>query len=342
MNQIPKILITGATGLVGSYTTRLLQNTGKFRLIASKRSTSKMNLVEEIKEAVEWVEGDLTDPFFCSEITQGVDIVIQCAGFISFKNKHYQQLMDVNHRSVETLVHAAMQNNISQFIHVSSIAALGRSEKEETIDESNIWKRSTYNSGYAISKYMGEMEVWKGAAEGLQVAIVNPSVILGAGHWGNGSLTLFDKVWNGLSVYPTGSTGWVDVRDVAKSILRILELRSTSKRYIISASNASYLEVLSGIAEHMNKKVPRLPVKKWMAEIAWRGASAISTITGNKPFVEKSPARLSQNNYSYPNFRSKADLGMKYIDLQQTIKESVQAYMKSKNENSEFAILPIR
>jgi nucleoside-diphosphate-sugar epimerase len=301
-----------------------------------------MCLTEEIKDAIEWVEGDLTDPFFCSEITQGVDIVIQCAGFISFEKKHYQQLMDVNHRSVETLVHAALQNNISQFIHVSSIAALGRSEKEETIDESSIWKRSVFNSDYAISKYMGEMEVWKGEAEGLQVAIINPSVILGAGHWGNGSLTLFDKMWNGLSAYPTGSTGWVDVRDVAISILRILEMRSTGKRYIISASNASYLEVLSSIAEQMNKKVPRLPVNKWMAEIAWRGASVISTLTGNKPFVEKSPARLSQYKYAYPNLRSKTDLKMEYIALQQTIKESVQAYLKSKNENSEFAILPIR
>lgn len=342
MNQLPKILITGATGLVGSYTARLLHDTGKYQLRATKRPDSKMSLVEEVKDGIEWMEGDLTDPYFCFEITKGIDILIQCAGFISFEKKHYQQLMEVNHLSICTLVHAAMENRISQFIHVSSIAALGRSEKAETIDENNVWKRSIYNSDYAISKYMGEMEVWKGSAEGLRVAIVNPSVILGAGQWGSGSLTLFDKVWNGLSAYPTGSTGWVDVRDVAKSILRIMELRSSGRRYIISAENLHYKEVLSSIALHMKKRAPRIPVRKWMAEIAWRGAAAISKITGKKPFVEKSPARLSQFHYAYPNGRSKTDLQMEYIDLQQTIKETVEAYLKSKNEKSNFAILPFQ
>lgn len=342
MNKSSRILITGVTGLVGSYVARLLAEQGYVNLIGTKRTTSKTSLLGPLQDQIEWKEGDLTDPIFLYELCSDCEIIIHCAAHISYRRKDYDQMMNLNSIATQLLVNYAMEHQVKHFIYVSSIAALGRTGESETIDESRIWRRNAYNSDYAVSKYLGEMEVWRGQAEGLQTAIVNPSIILGAGFWGNGSLTIYDRIWKGVRFYPPGASGWVDVRDVAKAILKIAEQNITNQRFILNGSNESYYHVFHGLASEMKRQLPKYEVGTLMAEIGWRASHLLSTITGQPPYLDRIVARITQNDYVFDNRKSIAQIGLKYRDLASTIKESARVYLDARKQNLDYGILPFQ
>ncbi len=341
MNKDSRILITGATGLVGSYVARLLHQQGYRHLVATRREGSRTELLDGLEGKIEWLTGDLSDPYFSNRIVFGSDIIIHCAGFISFSSSDEDRMIAVNKEATANLVNASLASGTRHFIHVSSIAALGRTESEQTIDEHAIWERNELNSNYAISKFLGEMEVWRGYAEGLPAVIINPSTILGGGFWGTGSLEILEKVWNGLIFYTEGATGFVDVRDVAKAVLILLQQEITGRRYIVSGGNMTFRDMFGRIARGMDKKAPYLKVRPWMAELVWRGSSLVSRITGKKPFVEREVARMTQRRYTYDNERSVRDLGLEYLPLEQTISETTAAYVESMKEKRTYAVLPL-
>lgn len=80
-------------------------------------------------------------------------------------------------------------------VYVSSVAALGRIRENEPVNENMNWTEETSNSSYGQSKYMAELEVWRGIGEGLDAVIVNPTIILGAGDWESGSSKIFQTVY---------------------------------------------------------------------------------------------------------------------------------------------------
>jgi len=89
--------------------------------------------------------------------------------------------------------------------------------------EKDQWEFNGTQQGYSISKYESEMEVWRGIAEGLNAVVVNPSVIIGKNAGNKGSGKLFELVRKGLRYYTPGSIGVVDVEDVAKVMIQLME-----------------------------------------------------------------------------------------------------------------------
>lgn len=342
MNRDQRILITGATGLVGSYVARLLHQNGYRNLAGTRRTTSRMELPGRAGTDMEWFTGDITDPEFCARVIEHAEVVIHTAAFISFHKRDYDRIMAINRGATAYLANASIDQGIKQFIYVSSIAALGRSEPDEVLSEETIWRRSNYNSVYAISKFLGEMEAWRAYAEGLPVAVINPSTILGGGYWGAGSLEILEKVWNGLKFYTSGSTGFVDVRDVARAVQLLLEKQIKGRRYIINGANLPYREAFRKIATGLGKRPPAIRIGPWVAEAAWRGSRLLSAITGKKPFIEREVARLTQNRYIYRNGRSTEELGLEYTDIDETIRETTEIYRQSMEKNLDFGVLSFK
>ena len=130
----------------------------------------------------------------------------------------------------------------------------GKSKERNMLSEYIFWKESKSNSQYAKSKYLSEQEVWRGIEEGLNSIIVNPSVILGPGDWTKGSSQMFEKVWKGLKFYSSGSTGYIDVLDVAKCVVKLLEKEIINERFILNAENIKYRDIFDSIAENLNNK----------------------------------------------------------------------------------------
>src|SRR5690606_22320218 len=175
----------------------------------------------------------------------------------------------------------AIENKVKKFCHVSSTAAVGKSNKDpdKIVVESNKWEQNESTTGYAISKYLSEKEVWRGIEEGLNAVIVNPCVILGPGNWDESSLTIFRAISKGMRFYPPGANAIVDVRDVAFRMIKLMELPVHAERYLIVGQNITFKTLFDTIANRLGKKKPNILVSKWLMGISWRIAGLFSFIT---------------------------------------------------------------
>src|SRR5699024_9708683 len=117
------------------------------------------------------------------------------------------------------------------------------------------------HSAYALTKFGAEMEVWRGSQEGLDVVLVNPGIIIGAGHWNSGSGLLFKKIANGLNFYPPKTTGFVSVEDTAKTMVKLMQSPIKNESFIIVSENLDFKTALSQIADSLGKPPPKKELK---------------------------------------------------------------------------------
>jgi nucleoside-diphosphate-sugar epimerase len=247
------ILVTGATGFLGSeLISQLLLRGEKIRAI--KRTTSRIPRLLADKKDLEWIDADILDYFTLSDAMDGISCVYHCAALISFEPKHKKEMLKVNVQGTANLLNICLEKNIRRFLHVSSIAALGDSKRGAIITEKDHWEFGSGQSAYSISKYKSEMEVFRAAAEGLNMVIVNPSIIIGKNAGKEGSGQLFESIRTGLNYFPGGSSGYVDVMDVAKIMILLMESNIRDERYIINSENLTYKEFFSKIALNFGKK----------------------------------------------------------------------------------------
>ncbi len=324
MDKSKTILLTGATGFIGAYLLRQLVKEGYTDVRAIRRSGSPMVLVEDIKKEVDWREGDLLDLPALDEAMKGVAKVIHCAGLVSFNAGDYARLKSVNQTGTANVVNLALEEGVEKLIHISSIAAIGRTKNEPNINEDTKWQDGKWNNPYGISKHLAEMEVWRGIAEGLPAAIVNPANVLGSGFWKDrmGTGQFFYKVWKGLPFYPLGGTGFVDVRDVARFTVQLMESDIVEQRYILSGENLPFKWVFDEIAKALGVRAPYIAVNPFIRETAWRATWLLSKITGKAPFITKETARSSARTFFYDNQKSLAAFPFTYTPIRQTIQET--------------------
>lgn len=324
------ILVTGGTGLVGSHLLEQLISSGK-KVRAIRRKSSQNIFSENFSEKIEWVEGDVLDITSLKDAMQGVEQVYHCAGVVSFSPNEKNNIMKVNVDGTANMVNIALENKIKKMVQVSSMAALGRTEHQQLIDENTQWEESKLNSNYAISKRLGEMEMWRGMTEGLNGVIVNPSVILGAGDWANGALRFFGRVKKGMPFYSTHTTGFVDVRDVAKTMIALMESNISNERFIITAENWSYQQLFNEIADNFGMKRPSVKISPLLSSLAWRLEKIRKMITGGTPLVTRETARTVLNSFLYSNAKIKNALNYEFIPMKQTIKETCEQFLQEIN-----------
>lgn len=335
------ILLTGATGLLGSYLARYLVLQSK-EVRALKRPTSDLSLLGDAKDYIEWVDGDLLDITSLEEAMDGVDQVYHSAAFISFLPKQKQQMFKINVEGTQNIVNMALDMNVQKLLHVSSIAAIGKGKPETLLTEETAWEESPYDFGYGLSKYLGELEVWRGMVEGLNSVIINPSTIMGAGRWSDSSTKMFQRVNDGLSFYPKGSNGFVDVRDVAQAAIQLMDSNVTNHRFIVSAENLPYRQVLNEIAQCMGKKPPTIPVSGIMNAVGIWVEKIKSSLNGHEPVLTKEIATLTANNYIYNNSKLLDTLdGFQYRPITDTLRETVEAMQASAGTHADYAILDL-
>ena len=337
-----KILITGATGFVGSYLTRYLVEKGYTNIIALKRATSRMDMVTEVADKVTWVEGDVLDMPFLEDILRGYSIeqIYHCAAIVSYDPRDRKGMYDININGTANIVNLALDFEIEKLVYVSSIAAIGKDDRITEVNENAHWQRSYQNSHYAISKYLAEQEVWRGAAEGLNTAIVNPSIILGSQFWAQGSGKLFEQVWEGLKYYSEGTTGYVDVRDVVRFMVQLMESPIDNQRFILSSENLPYKDMFEQIAIALNKQPATVRVTPFLKQIAWRIEWLKSRFTGKRPLITKETVYNSGTTFYYNNNKSLiAFPDFTYTPITQTIKETSEQFLKCQIDNSPAAFL---
>ncbi|MEM6380485.1 MAG: NAD-dependent epimerase/dehydratase family protein [Bacteroidota bacterium] len=315
------VLVTGGTGLVGAYLLRYLVEQGYQNIRAIFREGSDRSRTETINTKIEWLECDILDVVGLEEATQSVDQIYHCAAMISFNQKDRKEMMEVNVTGTANLVNVALYNGVRRFLQVSSVAAIARTKPGQTLKESDKWERSPYNTQYGLSKYLAEQEAWRGFAEGLEMVVVNPSIILGVHQWNSGPARFFPLLARGFSFYPAGGSGFVDVRDVVFFMVKLMESQQNGERFILNAQTLSYQSFFQKIANSIGAKIPRMRIAPTMQQIAWRLAWVQQVLTGKPSLITKETAAQSSRTYYYDASKSTSILDFAYRDLDKTIAE---------------------
>jgi dihydroflavonol-4-reductase len=310
------ILVTGSAGLLGHELVRQLLQQGSAVTIMYHHTLPAL-----AKEpGVTAVQCDLLDVAGLEMLMQGIEQVYHCAAIVSFNPRQRQRLYKINVEGTTNIVNAALDAGVKKLVHVSSVAALGRLRKGEIVTEEMRWTEETSNSHYGKSKYLGELEVWRGVGEGLEAVVVNPSIILGAGDWESGSSKIFKSVYDEFPWYTEGVTGFVDVQDAARAMRLLMESPISGERFILSGENRTYRHVFNLIAQAFGKKPPYKKVTPLIAALVWRLEALKSRFSGREPLVTKETAATALAEVYFDSGKLGRFLpGWQYTPLEETI-----------------------
>ncbi|MFT4023973.1 MAG: SDR family NAD(P)-dependent oxidoreductase [Flavihumibacter sp.] len=328
--KYPRVLVTGGTGFVGAYIIRELVQRG-YAVRATKRAGSRLPFFIDRQwlDAVEWVDADVLDLTQLNDAMQQVDAVVHAAAVVSFTADQRRQMYAVNVQGTANVMNLAIENNIGRMVHLSSVAALGRTEQGEEVDENKQWSDSRLHTHYSISKQMAEMEVWRAMAEGLNAVILNPSTVLGYGDWNSSSCAIFRQAYDGFPWYTDGINGFVAVEDLAAITVDMLETDVTMERYIVSGDNWTFRQLFTEIAGAFGKKPPHRKASAWMGALAWRLEKLRSLFSGKKPLLTRETARVARSK-TYFSAKKILDLlpHRRFTALDKAIRDSAAAYQR--------------
>lgn len=336
------ILVTGATGLLGIHLLMELCEKGNNPIKAIFRTKAKLNKAKQVFlnyspnadaakkwHQITWVKADITDLPSLEIAFTNVNQVYHCAGYVTFNANKFDLLKKVNIEGTANVVNLALTKNISKFCHVSSIATLNMNPGENTFTEESQWNTEANNSDYAISKFGGEMEVWRGIQEGLNAVIVNPGVILGSGYFTKGSSEIFSSVNKGIPFFTTGGTGYVSVFDCAKIMQALMTKNVFNERFILVGKNTTHKKIIDNIAGHLNVNTPKKQInKKWLVLFA-KAQYALSKVFSLKPSI---PLGVIDSLYTvsvYDNEKIKNTLNWHFEELENTLKKVALDYQSS-------------
>jgi dihydroflavonol-4-reductase len=335
-----KVLLTGATGFLGSHLTISLLLEKKAVIAIKRRGSSlrefdlvcKMRGIDaELLTNLQWVECDLLDTITLSAVMQGIDEVYHTAAVVSFWAKKHPEMMQTNVQGTANVVNCALEAGVKKLCYASSIAALGREKNGDIIDENTPWRDSKINTQYAISKYLAEMEVWRGVEEGLNAVIVNPGIIIGEGKWDKGSCRLVDTAYKGLMFYTQGQNGYVDVLDVCRAMVQLMDSDITAQRYVLVAENLVFKDFFTRLATQFGKRGPSIKAGKVLAQLARVVYGVKSLMNGAEPLITRETARTSQKLFIYKSDKIQNELGFTFTPINQSIQRICDVYKASKN-----------
>jgi len=331
------IFVTGGTGLIGSHL--LMELAQKHSAItAIYRDETKISTVKKLFdyylsdissscfEKINWVQCDVLNVPELEGVMKGHDVVYHCAAIVSFKRRDFSRMMKINRYGTANIVNLCLHLNVEKLCYVSSTAAVGNKDipEDQQVDENGKWILTDDTSGYSITKYSAEKEVWRGIEEGLNAVMVNPSIVIGAGDWTESSLVIFNSIAKGLKFYSPGSNAFVDARDVAKIMTFLVEKDIKSERYLCIGENSTFKALFELIAKELDQKPPKYQVSPILMGIAWRISVFWSAITFTDPTITKSSARSAFKNTKFSNEKVRKALDYDFYSLKESVENAVK------------------
>lgn len=331
------IFITGASGFAGSYILYELFRNGK-RARVYKREQSSFTQIEFVFRLLnrdknltfndyinyfEWADGDLNNMETISEALSGIDEIIHCAAIVSFNKRDKNLIFATNYYATANLVNLALKYGIKKFHYLSSIASLNRNN-DNVIKEENFPASKKFTSNYSISKYLAEMEVWRGYQEGLSGVIINPGVITGPMAEKKPTLKLINIIQKGFKFYPVGTNGYVDVRDVASALIQLIQNEKFyNERFICVAENLSYQEIFRYVATASGVTPPKLRAGRALTFAAMLLDHIYAFFSGKEALFKLELLNLINSDFFYDNSKIKNAINYQFIPISQSIKDMV-------------------
>ena len=321
------VFVTGGTGFLGSYIIKHLVEKGYTVRAIRRRNKIPFWIPSLIFDKVEWVDGDVLDIVALEEAMNGVDTVIHSAAVVSFVKRDRKGMYKVNVEGTANVVDMMLEKNVRRLVYISSVAALGRTADGGHVNEEKKCEDTKVNTHYARSKNKAEMEVWRGISEGLEAVILNPSTILGYGDWNNSSCAIFKNVYGEFKWYSPGINGFVDVEDVARVAVLMMETKITEQKFIVNGESWPFKKLQDVMAGAFHKKHPSKEANAFLLGLAWRIEKIKSLFSGKKPLLTKESAKVAMSQTWFENDKLlKALPGFSFTPLEETIKNACEKY----------------
>ncbi len=268
------ILIIGGTGLVGSHLI-LECYRENLKLRVTYRSVEKLNSLKyHLKKnylmklsylnSIDWVHVNLNDIISLDEAVRGVDFVYHCAAKVSLADYDKDELIKTNIEGTSNVVNICLKHKVKKLLYLSSISSIGAENNVKIINESHSWDDNRNFTLYAHSKNASELEVWRGSQEGLNVIIVNPGLILGD-NLNNSSMKKILKIANSnFFFYPTGKVAIIDIDDVSRILMLLLNSSVKNERFILVSENIDQRILFDKFRLSIGKRKTFFPLTKFL------------------------------------------------------------------------------
>lgn len=317
-------LVTGATGIVGIHIMLELLQRGE-EVKALYRKDSDRNVVsqvfkyynaENLLSKIQWCEANILDKDSVDDAMDNIDTIYHTAAMVSFCKKDHALMWATNVDGTSILINSALRHNIKTFCHVSSIGAIGNDANGAVATEDTAWQNNENKSVYSQSKFRQEMEIWRGAEEGLNVVVVNPGVILGPGKLGRSSSLIAQTMQKGTSFYAEGTTGYIDARDLAFAMVELTNKQIYNQRFIVVGCNEKVRTIQTLFAKAFGKKAPYRKATHFILYLAAFTLKIISIFTRKQPALTRESIHAMGGNqiYSSDKLCKTIDISFKNID----------------------------
>ena len=313
------ILVTGASGFLGSELVKqLVANNESVRIIV--RPSSDISHLASIKDKIEIMEGDILDVPSLEIAMDGIEKIYHSAAVIGYDDSFYDSMYKCNIEGTANVVNVALTKGIKKLLHVSSIAAIG-GKPNDLISEDTKWEKNEWTTHYGITKMLAEREVWRAEQEGLEVVMVNPGIILGSSSNENkATMRVFKRIASGkMPFYSNGTNGFIDVRDVAKICIQLMNSPVHSERFILINQNLSFKDYFERIAKRLNVQPPKRALNKTLGNVFLFADWMASTLSRRKRSFTKEIFKVSMEHFEYSNEKIKRQLDYTFIPFDETI-----------------------
>ena len=300
------VLVTGATGFVGSAVCRHLLQQG-LPVRALHRPTSNLSALEGL--SVERRVGDILDPDSLARAISGTRWVFHVAAQAAYWRQSPEQVIRSAVDGTRNIVHACLQSGVQRLILTSSQAALGVPERGELLTEAHTFNLPPKRFPYGYAKRQAELEALRDAGQSLEVVVVNPSIVIGAGdvHQISGSLVI-QAARGRTFLYTGGGTNIVHIDDVAAGHLAAAERGRSGERYILGGENLTHLQLFTLLAEVVGSRPPWLRLPDWAIEPA---AASLDLARRILPMpLDGNQLRLSRHRLFCDISKARSELGL--------------------------------
>ncbi|HSI05364.1 MAG: NAD-dependent epimerase/dehydratase family protein [Myxococcota bacterium] len=320
------VLVTGATGFLGKHLIEALRQDEPNRAL---RALVRQPTLHLSKHDVEVVQGDVCNPEDCKQAMDGVTEVYHLAGQVSRDPDQSGQLFRLHVEGTRNVLNAAAFAKANRAVVVSTSGTIAVSKDEgEISNESSPYRTDVVMRWpYYLSKiYQEQTALQLGRELGLDVVVVNPSLLLGPGDERGSSTGDIEKVVRGkLPFIPRGGgVAFVDARDAAAGCLLAMKKGKSGERYLLSAANMTLSTFLGRAARIAGHAAPRAIVSPKTMRFGAGLVEAICRKAGVEPLLDAQSIEMAEHTWYCDSTKAESELGWTCRDPQDTLLDTVR------------------
>jgi dihydroflavonol-4-reductase len=322
---LAQVLVTGATGFIGSHVAHLLVERGDEVTLGVQDGSADTAIAALDCRRLKLELGDRRT---VRRAVRGAEQVFHCAGVTSVRPEDSERVFEVNVTGTKIVMEECLRAEVERVVYTSSAAAVGPAEHGKTADEGQVFTAGALGIPYVDSVHEGELEALRVAARGLPLVCMNPGVCFGPGDHLLSSTRLVRSFLLGrVPVHVGGAASIVDVRDVAAAHLLAAERGATGERYILSARNFTYDRLFADLGRLSGVEPPvRLPAA------AARVAAEIIGASGRSWPLTQADVRAAGQWWTYRSTKARRELGWKSRPHEETLEATVAWHLEREHD----------